>query len=279
MPPRLRRFRPRSRGRATGRPVLQLVIGRQRLRWHYAQHAAVHHHRDVAGHSGGDTQILLDEQNRDIALLGQAAQHIDELVDDDRGQSFGRFVHDQQLRIGEKRPADRQHLLLATGKLRPAIALALGQTREGLIDTLHRPGAIGSAAGQAQMLIDAERGPDAAALGHVADAEVDDFVGRESQVLRARQSDAAGARRNQAQHRVAQRRLAHAVASDHAEHTAIEPERDALEGMGMAVIDMEIVDLDDRRIIPARGGISHAGLPDRCAGRRDRPVSPPACHA
>ena len=47
---------------------------------------------------------------------------------------------------------------------------------KGLINALDRPGTAGRAAGQMQMFIDTERGPNAPALGHIADAEIDDLV-------------------------------------------------------------------------------------------------------
>ena len=68
-------------------------------------------------------------------------QHLLDLGDDDRREPLGRLVHDQELRIGEQRAGDREHLLLAAGELAAAIVLALGQPRKGLVDALDRPGA------------------------------------------------------------------------------------------------------------------------------------------
>ena len=52
----------------------------------------------------------------------------------------------------------------------------------------------------------------------------------------------AAARRHQPGDRVAQRRLAHAVAADDAEHAALEREAHALQRMGAAVVDVEALD-------------------------------------
>ena len=98
---------------------------------------------------------------------------------------------------------------------------------------------------QAQMLVDRERGPDAPALRHVADAEIGDPVGRQAQyVLAAETDDARG--RHESGDGVAQRRLAHAVAADHGQHAAIERQRHALQHVGAAEMNVEIVDLEDR---------------------------------
>ena len=83
-------------------------------------------------------------------------QHALDLVDDDRRQALGRLVHDQQLGVAEQRPRDRQHLLLAAGQLRAAIAAPFGQPRKGLVDALDRPGGVAPGAGrEPQMLVDA----------------------------------------------------------------------------------------------------------------------------
>ena len=87
--------------------------------------------------------------------------------------------------------ADRQHLLLAAGELGAAVAPALGQAREGLVDALDGPGPLGAVADQAQMLVHRERGPDAPALRHVADAAIGDLVGRQAEDLVAGEPDAA----------------------------------------------------------------------------------------
>ena len=111
-------------------------------------------------------------QDRHVAFLGERDQHLARPVDDDRRQALGRLVHDQQPRIAEQRAGDRQHLLLAAGELRAAIAAALGEPRKGLVDALDRPGrSRPSRGGEPQMLVDGQAPPDAAALRHVADAE------------------------------------------------------------------------------------------------------------
>ena len=44
-----------------------------------------------------------------------------------RRQALGRFVEDEELRVGHQAAADRQHLLLAAGELVAHVAAALGE--------------------------------------------------------------------------------------------------------------------------------------------------------
>jgi hypothetical protein len=91
---------------------------------------AVDQHQDAVGQRGGHAEVLLDQQHRDRTLGGEALQHRDQLVDDDRREAFGRLVHDEEPRVREQRARDRKHLLLAAGELRTAVRLALREPRE-----------------------------------------------------------------------------------------------------------------------------------------------------
>src|SRR5215469_14666175 len=126
------------------------------------------------------------------------------------------------------------------------MAAPLGETRKELVDARDLAPV---ARDETQRLLDAERRPDAPALRHVRDAAPRDPVRREAADLLAAQLDAA-ARRDQPGDRVAQRRLAHAVAADDREHAALEHEVDALQHMRVAVVDVEMPDLQHRRTGP-----------------------------
>ena len=59
----------------------------------------------------------------DRPLLAQhAAQRGQQLVDDDGRESFDRLVEQQHARVEHQRAAQRQHLLLAAGKLVAEVA-------------------------------------------------------------------------------------------------------------------------------------------------------------
>ncbi len=158
-------------------PLLQLAVGGERARFHDAVDAAIDHDGDVIGDAGRDADILLDDQDRHRAFFGELHHHRLDLLDDDRRQSFGRLVHDQEARIAEKRARDRQHLLLAAGQLRAAAGAPLIEPRKCLIDALDRPRCVRTAGrDQAQVFVDRKARPHPPSLRHVTDAVAVDHM-------------------------------------------------------------------------------------------------------
>src|SRR5438105_12818324 len=82
--------------------------------------------------------ILLNQQNRNplVAHLRHDAKYF---PDHQRGQPLRRLIEDEELWVEQQSPTDRQHFLLAAGKLATAMKFALGQSREKLVDTLGSP--------------------------------------------------------------------------------------------------------------------------------------------
>src|SRR6476619_5339179 len=74
------------------------------------------------------------------------------------------------MRIGQKRARDRQHLLFAARELAAAMVLALGKAGKRLVDAIDGPSAAPHPGGEAQMLGDAERTPQASSLRDITDA-------------------------------------------------------------------------------------------------------------
>jgi hypothetical protein len=225
----------------------RLAIGGQLGRRHHPGDPAVDQHGDCVGDIHRHAQVLLDQQHRDRVVAGQRLQRLGHLLDDDRRQPLGRLVHDQQARVEQQGAGDRQHLLLAARELRAAIALALGQAREQVVGALDGPRAAPFA-----LLADRRRCSSTVSDGHTRrpcgtkpTPAVGDRVRRHAQDLLAQQPDAAR-RRHQAGDRVAQRRLAHAIAADHGQHAAVEGQRHVLQRVGAAVMDVQAVDLQHR---------------------------------
>ena len=145
--------------------------------------------------------------------------------------------------------------------------------RKGLINPFDRPGRVATrSCRQAQMLVDRQAWPTPAPLRDVADPEPVDLVRREARNLASLDAHDPRARTFQADDRVAQRRLAHAVAAEDRQHTALERQGDALERVALAIVDVKIV---DPRAPPCQG-VSHAGLRDRFPGPPDPARSPAA---
>jgi len=248
----------------TEQALLKADVLGQPDRRHDPRDAAVDHHRDRVGDVEGDAEVLLDQQHRHFAGLHQRFQHRLDLLDDDRGKSFGRLVHDQQARIEQQRPSDGEHLLLATRQLRPTVLLALRQPREHVVDALDGPaplaasGTATAARGEPQMFVDGQRRPDAAALRHVGDAAAGDEVGGEAEDLLAAEADAA-AGRHQPGDGVAQGSLAHAVTPHHGQHALRQLERHRLQRVRTAIVDVQL--LDPERGILLSGIMTAGGEP------------------
>ena len=115
------------------------------------------------------------------AHLRDDAEH---LAHDQRRQPLRWLVQDQQPRIEQQRAGDRQHLLLAAGKLPAAVLLALGEPREQLVDARDGPRA-GPLQRHAQVFLHRQVGEDAPPLRHVADAEGGDAERRQARGLLA----------------------------------------------------------------------------------------------
>ncbi len=156
----------------------------------------------------------------------------------------------------------------------PPLVSPLVEPRKGLVDALDRPLRIRAAGGdQAQMLVDRQARPDAPPLRDVADAVPVNDVRLEAGGLAAEDADAARARGLEAGDGVAERALAHPVAADHGENAGADRHGHALYGVALAVIDVEVADLE----CGMAAGLSHGRLRDRPSAPRGRLRSPAAC--
>src|SRR5439155_14269317 len=111
------------------------------------------------------------------------------------------------------------------------------------------------------MLVDGERGEEPPALWDVADSQLCDLVRRLPDELLAAEANRAGDPcGRQADDRVAERRLAHAVPSDDRGRAAGDLERDVFERLCPGVIRVDALDREQ--------GVSHrSDTPGRVRGR------------
>ena len=99
-----------------------------------------------------------------------------------------------------------------------------------------------------EVLVDAQVGEDLTPFGHERDAGAGDAVRRPARDLATGEGDAAGARRQQSHHRANERRLAHAVATEHADDLAWrDREIDAEQHLRPAVAGVDRAHLEQRR--------------------------------
>ena len=250
-------------------PLLQFAVGLEPRRFHDPVDPAVDHDRDFLGDRGGDADVLLDDKDADIGLVAERDQNLLDLLDDERSEPLGRLVHHQQVWIEEQRTRDREHLLLAAGELIAAVVAALGEPRKCFVDARNRPSRPVVAGGEAQMLLDSERGPEPAALRHVAEADLRDLRRGAADELLAHEPDRSAGHREQADDRLAQSRLAHAVAADERQHAVLDPQIDALQRMAAAVEDVQSPDF--QKVCGAT--LRHGHHRDTIAALRDPPRS------
>ena len=111
--------------------------------------------------------VLLDQEDGQ-ALGLEADEDAADLADDERGEPFRRLVEEQHPAVGEERPADGQHLLLAARERAARLGFALPEAREQLEDAIEGPPVRSGA--EEQVLADRERREDAASLRHQREA-------------------------------------------------------------------------------------------------------------
>src|ERR1700694_4622835 len=126
---------------------------------------------------------LLDQQKA-MPLSLEPAEHLEEGLDDDRGEAGRRLIEDQDRRSGDQRLGDREHLLLATAQSGGGKLCALLQDRKSVVLLVHplaqlTPALDRRVAGEDEVLLDRPLLEDALVLLHEREAEVDAPVGRD----------------------------------------------------------------------------------------------------
>ena len=249
---------------------------------------AVDHDRDVLRDGRRDPDVLLDEEDGDVALLREGREQLLELGDDEGGESLGRLVEHEEPRVLEEGARDGEHLLLAAGELPAPVPPPLGEPRKHVVHPLHGPRPA-APAGEAQVLVHAEGRPEPAPLGGVGDAPGGHLVGGEAGDVPALEADRASPNREETHDGVAEGGLPHAVPADHRMDAFVQGEVDSLQGMGLVVVDVQAADLqrDRRRRAAARAfgppvgpradarPLSHVRARGKAPAPPNRPRSPP----
>src|SRR6266545_5953313 len=169
----------------------------------------------AARHRQRATRVLLDHQDRHAGRVDLANLLEDRLHR--KGRQAGRgLVEQEQIRLGDERTRHREHLPLAAGQRPRPLAPALPEAREEIEHLRQAQLRVGPECRRAELevLLDAERREHVLALSDVADALRDDAVRLRPRDLLSVQQHGACTRREQADHRSDQRRLACAVRTD-----------------------------------------------------------------
>jgi hypothetical protein len=104
------------------------TVGEQRRARPFVDHAAAVEHDGAVGDRQDQARVLLDDDGAQALVAHQPGDRAQQLLDDDRREALERLVEQQQLRVEDQGPADREHLLLAAGKL---VAEVAGGARRG----------------------------------------------------------------------------------------------------------------------------------------------------
>src|SRR6266545_6524767 len=119
-------------------------------------------------------RVLLDDEHCQPLLLVQAANELEELLDDERREAERRFVQQEQPRLRQARPREREHLLLAAGERSRLLVAPLAQPRQlarHLVEVARdRLPVAPQVRAHLQVLPDRELAEDAAPFGNVRDA-------------------------------------------------------------------------------------------------------------
>ena len=138
------------------------------------------HDQDAVSDAQSEREVLLDHEER-MSLCVQFFDERPNFTDNQRAQSFGRLVHQENIGILYQRSRDSEHLLLAAGQRSAARGSPRMQARKRLINRIEFPTS-GACPRQRQFDIfnHGQRRKYPMTLRHPADAAANNLVGRKS---------------------------------------------------------------------------------------------------
>src|SRR5437763_2989922 len=214
-------------------PEPQRLVSVERRRRAAPDDRPVADHVRAVGERERQVGVLLDEQDRRPAL--DLAQHVPDDLHDRRRQALERLVEEEGVHVAQERPRDREELELAAREGGAARAAQRVEGGKGGEDAREREAAV-AAAGDLEVLEDAEVRENPAALRDETDAEPRDGLGGPARELRTPIDDAPAARRHDARDRGERRGLARAVAAEERDELAREDvERHPVEHVALPV--------------------------------------------
>src|SRR5712691_2300763 len=212
--------------------------------------AVVENEHDLA-QPHDDLHVVLHEQHR-LALVAEAADGLEQVVEERAVHAGGRLVEQDQRRVAHEHPHELDQLLLAVGEIAGVLAGERLELHER--EQLPRPALGGGpvAAGHHQQVLErGQLGEDARHLERAAHALHRDLPRFQSVDALAPEEDAAGVAPLEAGDAVEERRLAGAVGTDEAVDPAgLEAQRDAVDRGDAAEALLDAVDLERRRHRP-----------------------------
>ena len=198
---------------------------------------------------------------------------IKDLLHQDGRQPHGGLIQHQKLGLAHQRPADGQHLLLAAAEGAGHLAAPLLQAGEALVDVLNALRRVGAGLGERphlQVLLHCHLQKDPPPLRALGQPMLNDLVGRNALQVLSVKHDGAAAGMEQAGNCIQYRGLAGAVGADQGDDLPlVDLKRDALDSVDAAVVDMDILYLQQCHFTPP------SAYPGKPPPPRDWPGSPP----
>src|SRR5215470_2609334 len=209
--------------------------------------AAIFHHVVAIRNRRSEAKILLDQEDGETLLL-EHSDGLADLLDDDRGKTFGRLVEEKEPRAGAQDAADGEHLLLAARKLRALARQAFSEIGKQLENAIEFEPAGPHLGGQQKILLDVEAGKNPALLRTERNAEARDPVAGQTDKLSALIAHRSGPLTDDPHDRFQRGGLAGAVATKQRHDLADQNlEAGAVEHMRFAIPGFESFDRQERR--------------------------------
>src|SRR4029077_15247752 len=207
------------------------------------------HDEVLVGERAGEFVVLLDQEDRHLAGLGEGADRALDLLDDGRLDALGGLVEDEQLRSRGERAADRELLLLPSREVAAPPSQHLPEHREHLEDPRWHSRA-GGPAGEPhlEVFLDCQAREDVPALRHVAQPGADAPVGFFQRDVFSAEDNSACFHRHRTHQCPEERGLAHAVAAEkHRDFPVRHLERKIAEDMAASVVLVKVGDGEHQR--------------------------------
>src|SRR5262245_10906890 len=220
----------------------------------------------------GKVEVLLDQQDGDVAQVAQVGDGAGDVLDDGGLNAFGRLVEQEQPRPHHQRAADGELLLLAAGEIAAAPAQHVvehGKQREHVVGNRAVLAGERRKAGL-EVFLHCEQWKDFSALRYVGDAAARALVGLQARDVDAVEMNGPAAHRMLPDKRAQQAGLADAVAAEHAgDFSGLRRELDAAQRLCGAVVKIDgpyvehVLTVPDTLRSPA-----HYSTPDRSSPRQ-----------
>src|SRR5215213_11203199 len=232
------------------------------------------HHDEAVGQVTRELEILLDQDDRETALVPQVGDRPADVLDDRGLDAFGRLVEEEEARLHHQRACDCELLLLPTGQVAAAAAEHGFQDGEQLEDLVRQAALAPRQQGEPrfEVLLNGEKREDLAALRDIGNSERRPLIRLQARQAAPIEADRSAGDRMVAHDGAQQRGLADSVSPEHARDLARSRlEVDAAKGLGGTVVEGKVLNAQHGTRLGYLEGGGPAPLMLRMSSVPDRP--------